>query len=276
MILQGARMASLISAYLAQASSGKVLLRDEQDRLRFFIENVSRWCQRGMSTLHFSIETRGLDRLDLKNKNYLFIGNHMSYIDVLVFSSKLPSVFVTSVDMGEVFFLGTMAELGGSIFVERRNRNQVDRDLSKMTDTLKQGFNIVIFPEGTSTNGGQILPFKKSLLMSAVESERHVVPVAIKYMTVDGEPFGAKNADKIAWYGDMTFADHFMGLLKLKEVKVVVDFLEPIPVTKDTHRTEIAEKSWAAIQASYFADRPADFIASGFGKKREKMTDAIT
>ncbi len=269
-------MASMIGAYLAQASTGKLLFRDEQDRLRFFVDNVSRWCQRGMDTLHFKIETRGLDRLDLKNKNYLFVANHMSYIDVLVFSSKLPSVFVTSVDMGEVFFLGTMAELGGSIFVERRNRNQVDRDLSKMTETLKQGFNIVIFPEGTSTNGGQILPFKKSLLMSAVDSERDVVPVAIKYLTIDGEPFGAGNSDKIAWYGDMTFAEHFLGLLKLKEVKVVVEFLEPIPVGKDTHRTEIAEKSWAAIQEAYFSDRPADFIASGFGKKRTTMADAVT
>ena len=206
-------MAAMIGAYLAPASTRKLLFRAEQDRLRFFVDNVSRWCQRGMDTLHFKIETRGLDRLDLKNKNYLFVANHMSYIDVLVFSSKLPSVFVTSVDMGEVFFLGTMAELGGSIFVERRNRNQVDRDLSKMTETLKQGFNIVIFPEGTSTNGGQILPFKKSLLMCAVDSERDVIPFAIKFLTIDGEPFGAGNVDKIAWYGDITFVEHFLGLL---------------------------------------------------------------
>lgn len=272
---KGAKMASLIAGYMSQATAGKTLIRDRNDRLRFFIENVSRWCARALDTMGFEIETVGLEKLDLKNKNYLFVSNHMSYLDVLIFSSKLPSVFVTSVDMGEVFFLGTLAEMGGSIFVERRSRQNVDRDLSTMTETLRHGFNIVIYPEGTSTDGQKILPFKKSLLMSAVESGREIVPVAMKYMAIDGEPFSKANADTLCWYGEMTFADHLMGLWKHRNFKVQLEFLDPISTTQtipgERIRTELAEKSWVSIQEAYFRGRPP-----GFGEKRERMTESAS
>ena len=269
---KAAKMATLIAGYMSQATAGKALIRDADDRLRFFVENVSRWCQKALRIMDFEIECVGLDNLELDTKNYLFVSNHMSYLDVLIFSSKIPSVFVTSVDMGEVFFLGTLAEMGGSIFVERRSRQRVERDLSKMSETLKHGFNIVIFPEGTSTNGQKMLPFKKSLLMSAVESQRDIVPVAIKYMSIDGVPFSKANADTVCWYGDMTFADHLMGLWKHKSIKVQVQFLPAIStkqaVEGERIRTELAEKSWLAIQDAYFSGRP-----EGFGEKRATMAD---
>lgn len=269
---RGGAVAGLIAAYMVQASLGKALIRDPQDRLRFFIENISRWASKALNVLKFDIEVIGLEKLDLKNRNYLFVSNHMSYLDVLIFSAKVPSVFVTSVDMGQVFFLGTLAEMGGSIFVERRSRHRVDQDLSNMTNTLRKGFNIVIYPEGTSTDGHKILPFKKSLLMSAVEANREIVPVALKYMSVDGVPFGRENADQVCWYGDMTFADHFLGLLKHREVKVHLHFLDPIStkpegVPGERIRTELAEKSWHAIQYAYFKDRPVPF-----GELRDKMS----
>jgi lyso-ornithine lipid O-acyltransferase len=268
---KGARMAGLIAAYMSQATAGKAILRDHDDRLRFFVENVSRWCKRALKVMDFEIECVGLEKLDLENKNYLFVSNHMSYLDILIFSSSLPSVFVTSVDMGEVFFLGTLAEMGGSIFVERRNRQRVDRDISKMTETLRKGFNIVIYPEGTSTNGQRLLPFKKSLLMSAVDADREIVPVALKYMEIDGAPFSKENADIVCWHGDMTFADHLMGLWKHRNIKVQLEFLEPISpkLTTDGERirTELAEKAWHAIQDAYFSGRKVPF-----GEKRAKMS----
>ena len=269
-VTKAAKMAGMISGYMAQASAGKVLIRDHDERLRFFVENVSRWCQKALNIMDFEVECVGLDKIDLENKNYLFVANHMSYLDVLLFSSKIPSVFVTSVDMGEVFFLGTLAEMGGSIFVERRNRQKVDRDLGTMTDTLKRGFNIVIFPEGTSTDGQKLLPFKKSLLMSAVDAKKEIVPVAIKYMSIDGKPFCKENADSVCWYGDMTFADHLTGLWKYKSIKVQIEFLSPIStevkVEGERIRTELAEKSWLAIQEAYFRGREVPF-----GEQRPQM-----
>ncbi|CAN5396319.1 lyso-ornithine lipid O-acyltransferase [soil metagenome] len=268
-------MAALIASYMSQATIGKAAIRDDDDRLRFFVENVSKWCRRALKIMDFEVECTGLEKLDLKNKNYLFVSNHMSYLDILIFSASLPSVFVTSVDMGEVFLLGTLAEMGGSIFVERRNRQRIDRDISKMTETLRRGFNIVIYPEGTSTNGQRLLPFKKSLLMSAVDSEREIVPVALKYMEIDGQPFSKDNADVVCWHGDMTFADHLVGLWKHRKIRVQVEFLEPISpkLTTDGERirTELAEKAWHAIQNAYFSGREVPF-----GEKRAQMTPTST
>jgi 1-acyl-sn-glycerol-3-phosphate acyltransferase len=150
-----------------------------------------------------------------------------------------------------------LAELGGSIFVERRNRSQVDRDLSNMTQALRDGFNVMIYPEGTSTNGLKLLPFKKSLLMAAVEAERDIMPVVLKYVSIDGEPFGPNNCDKVCWYGKMSFVPHFIQLMGLKKIKVRVEFLPPIKVTKDSSRNELAEKCFNAIHTAYFGYPPA-------------------
>ncbi len=238
---QMAGMVSYIGAYTGQGYSGHALIRDPQERLRYHIHNVSRWCRRGMRLLNFEIEEIGLEKVDLERENFLLVANHMSYVDVLVMSSKHPMVFVTSKDMGEQFFIGTMTELGGSIFVERRHRGQVAQDLSTMRDTLAAGFNVMIFPEGTSTNGHEILPFKKSLLMSAVEARKRILPVAIRYVRIDGAPFDEVNCDKVAWYGDMTFADHFVGLCGLSSVKVQLVYGDPISVPEQIEGMDASE-----------------------------------
>ncbi|MEK7357327.1 MAG: lysophospholipid acyltransferase family protein, partial [Bdellovibrionota bacterium] len=187
--------------------------------------------------------------------NYLMVGNHMGYMDILVVAAQQSALFVTSEDMGEVPVLGHITKMAGCIFIERRNRTQVDRDIGAMTEALKQGLNILIYPEGTSSNGQQVLPFKKSLLMAAVEAGRDIQPICLKYTEIDGEPFGPHNSDKICWYGDMTFAPHFFAMAKLKSVKAEVHFLEPIKVTKESTRNELAEKAYRAINDEYMKGR---------------------
>lgn len=252
-----AQVGTMIGLYAGQASLGKMLIRgDRKTRLRFFTENVSKWAKRAIAAMNFEIEVIGLDPKLMAEKNFLLVGNHMSYIDILVTSSVLPSVFVTSVDMGETPLLGPLAEMGGSIFVERRHRGKIENDMGVMAQTLRDGFNVMIYPEGTSTNGQQILPFKKSLLMSAVQAGKDILPVCLKYVEIDGEPFGPANADKVCWYGDMTFAPHFLGVMGVKKAKVQLHFLEPIQVTPESTRHELADKTYAAISAAYFG-RPA-------------------
>lgn len=247
-----AQVGTMIGLYAAQASVAKATIKERNDRLRYFTENVSKWAGRALDAMNFELEVIGYDEKRMAEQNFLMIGNHMSYVDILVTSSVEPIVFVTSVDMGETAFLGQMAELGGSIFVERRNRSQIGRDLGVIADTLRSGFNVMIYPEGTSSDGQKLLPFKKSLFMSAVEAETDILPVCLKYVEIDGEPFGPENAHKVCWYGDMTFAPHFLQMLKLKRVKAELHFLEPIKVTKESTRHELAEKAYNAIHAAYF------------------------
>lgn len=206
----------------------------------------------------------GFDEFKRRNKNYLIVCNHMSYLDVMLMASVMPCVFVTSVDMGETKFLGTMAEMGGAIFIERRNRERVDADRSTMANALRKGHNVVIYPEGTSTNGSGVLPFKKSLLTAAVEGGVDIQPVVLRYTEINGEPFSEKNRDVVCWYGDMPFVSHLTRVLSLKSWKAELRFLSPIAVHPNSTRDELAEKSHRLIAQTYIkpdfaAGRPADF-----------------
>lgn len=250
-LVNGLTVGSLISAYAAQASIAKVLVRDEKKRRRIFIENISRYSHLSLKQMNISVETIGHDPKKFKNKNYLFISNHMSYLDILCLSSIHPAMFITSVDMGEAFFLGRMAELGGSLFVERRNRSKIERDIESIATALREGFDVVLYPEGTSSSGEKVLPFKKSLLMAAVKAQVDILPVVIKYAEINGERFSEKNRDKVCWYGDMDFGPHFLGVLGLESVKVVIEFLDPIKVSPEADRQELASQAFSQISECY-------------------------
>lgn len=240
-----------MAAYASEASLGKVRYRDPDERLRFFTRNVATYTKRALEVFKFDLSVHGWDSELMNSKNFLMVSNHLSYVDILALSSVQPCVFVTSVDLGESSFLGPMAEMGGSIFVERRHRGQIGRDLSKMSDTLRAGHNVVIYPEGTSSNGERVLPFKKALLMSAVQAGVDILPMTIKYTEIDGDPFNVANRDRICWYGEMEFLPHFLGVMKLQRVKAEIHFLEPIKVTPESSRHELAELAHKRISEKY-------------------------
>ena len=246
-----ARIASLMAAYAAEASLGKFRIRNPKKRLKFFTKNVSKWSRRCMATMNVQINVFGETPDLFKHKNYLMVGNHLSYLDIMVFSSIHPAVFVTSVDMGETSFLGPMAELGGSIFVERRSRAHISRDLGIISDTLRAGHDVIIFPEGTSTDGSHVRKFKKPLLMAAVDAKKDVLPFVIKYVDVDGKPFSLENRDQICWYGETGFGEHAAGILKMKSLIAEVHFLKPIPLHDGVTRHELSDLAYEQIKAAY-------------------------
>ncbi len=250
-VLNGGYIGSLIGLYVAKGVVAKKIMRDPNERLKFYTNTVSLKSRLSLKKLNFEVNVKGFDKEMMAKNNFLLVCNHMSYLDVLVMSSVLPCVFVTSVDMGESGFLGTLAELGGSIFVERRNRSQVQKDLMNMTKVLRDGFNIMIYPEGTSTNGEKVHPFKKSLLMSAVLAEKDILPVCIKYREINGKAFSPENRDHVCWYGDMDFVPHFLQLCKTKKVVVDLEFLKPIKTHPDSTRDELTAQAHEAVSQAY-------------------------
>ena len=93
-------------------------------------------------------------------------------------------------------------------------------------------------------------------MISAVEGKRDIMPFSIKYLEVNGEPLNKSNRDLVCWYGDMDFVPHFAKALGLQSVKVQVNFLEPIKVTAESTRDELAKKTYDAVSASYFGHKP--------------------
>jgi len=167
--------------------------------------------------------------LPAENEPYFIVSNHVSYTDILVISSFFPSSFVTSTEVEKDIFLGTLAKAGGSLFVERRKKTRLLKDLKQVTDVLLQNINVVVFPEGTSTNGEKIFPFKKTLFRAAINAKIPVLPLHIRYTSIDGQLINEKNRDKIFWYGDMKFFPHFLSFLKLDSIHVNLKILQEIP-----------------------------------------------
>ena len=110
---------------------------------------------------------------------------------------------------------------------------------------------MVIFPEATSTNGEQVLRFRKPLFLSAIDAGRPVVPFCLNYRTVGGESISLSNRDKVCWYGDMDFLPHLWTLASSGGVQLDLHFLKPISTQLEMDASELADLSQVAV-ASVF------------------------
>jgi 1-acyl-sn-glycerol-3-phosphate acyltransferase len=211
------------------------------------LHHFSRW---GLHVIGVKIDVIGkIDNLT----NHLLISNHLSYLDILIISSLRPSCFVTSVEIKESFGLGPLTKIAGCLFVERRSRQNLSQEINEITEGLRQGLSVTIFPEATSTNGEQVIRFKRPLYAAAIEAEKSVLPLCLNYTSIDGKSVSLGNRDKVFWYGDMDFLPHLWNLLAANSVSVSVIALDTIP-TYDNHSltcAELAEQSHQLVSQSF-------------------------
>lgn len=246
---------SNILGFLAQGSWNHYFSsRDSKAKRLLAMQYTSQRSQAVLKGLGVEIEAH-FSAPNLFDKKYFIVCNHMSYLDILILSSIQPAVFVTSKEMEKTFFLGDIAKIGGSFFVDRVNRRKIKDEVQALVGLLNDGFNVFLFPEGTSTNGQQFLPFKKSLFRVPHQTGSTILPVCLRYESIDGEAFSAQNADRVCWYGDMSFAPHFLQLLKVKKLKVKVDYLNPIDSKAFADHGLLADEAYRQIHSCYFKQR---------------------
>ncbi len=202
------------------------------------------FCQLGLKIMGVTVTRKGRFQ---EGTNYLIVSNHLSYLDILLISSHLPSCFVTSVEVKHAPFLGLITKWAGCIFVERRNKDNIMLEIAEMTEALSEGLNIVIFPEATSTNGQGVLRFRCPLYNSAIAAQRQILPICLNYKKIDGENLNKENRDKVFWYGSMEFFPHLVGLMKLKTIEVEIEFLDSIKVIENSDAKTIAESTHGLI-----------------------------
>lgn len=242
-----------ISRYTLQALHNQLVNRKDTVAKRRRALNITAENSTGLlNKLNVKVN-QNFVRDNLFDRNYFMVCNHMSYLDILILSSVQPAVFVTSVEMEKTFFLGDMAKWGGSFFVDRVNRRKMKEEVQALVDLLNSQFNVFIFPEGTSTNGLEILPFKKSLFRVPFQTGFPILPICLKYRTIDGEPFSAANADRVCWYDDMTFAPHFLQLMGIKELVVDLHYLEPLNPQNYGNHGDLASAARDQIAEAYFS-----------------------
>ena len=140
------------------------------------------------------IHVKHKERLLKKSEVLLIVANHLSYIDVLVLSALVPAVFVTSVELKHTAVIGALARLSGSLFVERRKPSGLKREIEYIAFVLGQGLPVVLFPEGTTSNGDRVHQFKNSLFDAAVATGTYASKGTYK-----GQPFDSRGRSTDTW-----------------------------------------------------------------------------
>ena len=215
----------------------------------FLIQIVSIICKLGLKI--FNVKVRKTFAPVDFNDNYLIVSNHLSYLDILIISSYLPTCFVTSHEMKETPFLGHLCLLGGCLFVERRSRAGITGEVKELSNALDDGLNVVIFPEATSTNGESVIRFRRPLFQAAINAHAKVLPLCLNYRTLDGEKLTIKNRDKVFWYGDMGFLGHALALFKHKGVVAELTIMPSLKSTDYADKNELSDVCYKLVSDEF-------------------------
>lgn len=171
----------------------------------------------------------------------LFVANHSSYLDITILGASIDGGFVAKAEVARWPLFGWLAKLQRSIFVERADRAGAARQRDEIRKRLDRGDNLVLFPEGTSSDGIHLLPFKTTLFAAAEDERVLVQPVSVVYQRLDGIPLGRFYRPFFAWYGDMAMAPHLWKVLGLGQLTVAMLFHEPVRLKDFGSRKALAE-----------------------------------
>lgn len=202
-----------------------------------------------LTILQIKVKVRNEHRM-MGIENSLVVCNHLSYIDVIILASTLPSCFVTSKEIKQSFFLGQIVTLAGCLFVDRKDRKNLKGEINELRAALSAGLNVTVFPEATSTNGSEVLRFKRPLFESAIATARPILPFTINYTNISNQRINTHNRDIVCWYGDMEFIPHFLKLLDQTSLTVEVQVHEPF-YPNLLASIDLAAKAHQIISQSY-------------------------
>jgi lyso-ornithine lipid O-acyltransferase len=196
----------------------------------------------------------------------LLVANHSSWLDVPVITAVAPVVFVAKREVASWPLLGLLAKLQRSVFVDRERRHKTLEVNAQIAQRLAAGDPVVLFGEGTSSDGNRVLPFRTALIGAAQDALAAatpgggvmIQPLSIAYVGLDGLPLGRQHRPLAAWYGDMDFVSHFRGLLRHGALDVVVSWGEPIPYLAGSDRKAVARSLESRVRELTIAARRGD------------------
>jgi 1-acyl-sn-glycerol-3-phosphate acyltransferase len=166
--------------------------------------------------------TVGGDAGQLEGGGYVIISNHLGYIDGFVLGSIFPVLFVSKREVKKWPVVGWWTILCGTIFIDRQRKKLVGSLVAETSKKLKEGANILLFPEGHATNGERMMPFQTVPLAAPLRNRSTIVPVTLVYKAVDDQAVSKANRDLVYCYDDMDFVPHFWQLLSRRSIEVMV------------------------------------------------------
>jgi lyso-ornithine lipid O-acyltransferase len=216
------------------------------------------WC-RGCCAI-VGLEVRQIGR-PAAGAPTLFVANHVSYLDVVALGSVLDAAFVAKSEVAGWPLIGLLGRLGRTVFVRRRG-SQSARQCGALATRLDAGDSLILFAEGTSTDGARVRPFK-SALFGVLDRPGLAASVAIQPVTIAYTRFRGGLAIEhalrpcYAWYADMALAPHLWSVLGLPGAEVELHFHEPVPGRAFASRKALASHAERQVARGLAALRRA-------------------
>ncbi|HEY1711050.1 MAG TPA: lysophospholipid acyltransferase family protein [Rhizomicrobium sp.] len=233
---------------------------------RFGYKSFPNWYQRQLAHL-FGVRAHVIGT-PIQDRGVLMVGNHTSYFDILAIGGSAKLSFVAKAEVEKWPLFGTFAKLQRTVFVNRERRSATGDVRDIIRDRLLEGDALMLFPEGTSSDGNYVLPFKSALMGAAEVVVGHdaagkpvyapVQPVSVAYTRLHGVPMGREYRPFFAWYGDMELISHLWEAIVTGPVDVMILFHPPLYVDQVGGRKALAAKAEAIVrrgQAELLAGR---------------------
>lgn len=160
-----------------------------------------------------------------RQRPLMLVANHSSYLDIFVLGSLVPLSFTPKLEIRSWPIIGFFCVLADCVFIERRPAD-IHRAQAEMSARLNSGKVLALFPEGTTGDGLNVMPFKSGFLNLVEAHDLPLQPVVIAYSHIGDTPLSTSTREKVAWIGEASFVDHFWRLLKLRNVRVTVRFYD--------------------------------------------------
>jgi 1-acyl-sn-glycerol-3-phosphate acyltransferase len=179
----------------------------------------------------------------------MFVANHISWADIIAVAAVVDTDFVAKADVAAYPGIGALAGRTGTIFVERERRSQAGSQMEAIRQRLIAGRRVLMFPEGTTSDGRGLLPFRSSLF-AAADAAVAVQPVTIRYTAPGGGPLDPAALDAIAWIGDEDMLPNALALAR-QRAGVVLHFHDPVEASAFETRKALAEHCRAVMLRHY-------------------------
>jgi 1-acyl-sn-glycerol-3-phosphate acyltransferase len=190
-----------------------------------------------------------------RERGVLLICNHISWLDIAVLSAVAPVSFVAKQEVASWPFVSWLAKLQRSVFVDRNRRTEATAKVNEILSRLEAGDHVVLFAEGTSSDGNSVVPFKTSLFAAAKPAGGEALgadvcaqTLALTYTKMHGLPLCRRGRPLVAWYGDMDLASHAWRLLGLGPLDAHIRIGEPVPLDDFADRKALARYAEAQVR----------------------------
>jgi 1-acyl-sn-glycerol-3-phosphate acyltransferase len=190
------------------------------------------WCKNLLAAFNLKVSSHGhIPAQNAQLTTTMFVANHISWSDIHAINSIITLRFIAKSEIIKWPVFGYLVSRANTLFIDRRNKRDAKRTIDVAVQSLQAGDNLCLFPEGTTSDGTVIYPFKSSLIQAAIEAKACIWPLAIRYP----HPNGGVNID-VAYAGETTLIESMQKILSQQQAVIELHFLKPIPAEEVAKR----------------------------------------